>query len=122
MNIISTDKLDMKYVLPFLVPTTALALVLGGMLLMFPKATLHLTLCQPHTVFLDAIIPSITNLVNWLPYLVVVLLLFYRAGWATFLASNLLLTTLIVQPIKHIVHAPRPLTWFAEHYPDISLP
>ena len=47
---------------------------------------------------------------------------FYRAGWATLLASNLLLTTLIVQPIKHIIHAPRPLTWFAENMPDIALP
>jgi membrane-associated phospholipid phosphatase len=90
--------------------------------LLIPKAQLHLQLCQPHTAFLDTIIPLVTNLVDWLPYVTVVLLLFYRAGWAIFLASNLLLSTLIVQPIKHIVHAPRPLTWFAENMPDISLP
>ena len=102
-------------------PTIVLALVLGTTLLVVPKAELHLALCQPHTRFLDVVIPAFTNLVDWLPYLVV-LLLFYRAGWATFLASNLLLSTLFVQPIKHIVHAPRPLTWFAENMPDISLP
>ena len=112
----------MKYLFPFLVPTLVLALILGITLLVIPKAELHLTLCQPHTVFLDSLVPVYTNLVNWLPYLVVLLLLFYRAGWATYLASNLLLSTLIVQPIKHIVHAPRPLTWFAEHMPDVSLP
>ena len=112
----------MKYLFPFLVPTLVLALILGIMLLVLPKAELHLILCQPHTVFLDSLVPVFTNFVNWLPYLVVLLLLFYRAGWATFLASNLLLSTLIVQPIKHIVHAPRPLTWFAEHMPDVSLP
>ena len=112
----------MKYLLPFLVPTFVLALVLGIVLLIIPKAELHLALCQPHTSFLDAVIPAFTNLVDWLPYLVVLLLLFYRAGWATFLASNLLLSTLIVQPIKHIVCAPRPLTWFAENMPDVSLP
>ena len=111
-----------KHVLPFLVPTLVLALVLGIALLITQKAELHLALCQPHTTGLDTIVPIITNLVDWLPYVVVVLLLFYRAGWATFLASNLLLSTIIVQPIKHIVHAPRPLTWFAENMPDVTLP
>ena len=111
-----------KHVLPFLVPTLVLALVLGIALLITPKAELHLALCQPHTTGLDTIIPIITNLVDWIPYLCVILLLFYRAGWATFLASNLLLSTIIVQPIKHIVHAPRPLTWFAENMPDVTLP
>ena len=108
--------------MPFLVPTIVLALVLGTTLLVVPKAELHLTLCQPHTRFWDAVIPAFTNLVDWLPYLVVILLLFYRTGWATFLASNLLLSTFIVQPIKHILCAPRPLTWFAENMPNIRLP
>ena len=111
-----------RHVLPFLVPTIVLALVLGIALLITQKAELHLALCQPHTTVLDTIVPIITNLVDWLPYLCVILLLFYRAGWATFLASNLLLSTVIVQPIKHIVHAPRPLTWFAENMPDVTLP
>ena len=111
-----------KHVLPFLVPTLVLALVLGIALLITPKAELHLALCQPHTTGLDTIVPIITNLVDWLPYLCVILLLFYRVGWATFLASNLLLSTIIVQPIKHIVRAPRPLTWFAENMPDVTLP
>ena len=111
-----------KHLLPFLVPTLVLALVLGIALLITPKAELHLALCQPHTTGLDTIVPIITNLVDWLPYLCVILLLFYRVGWATFLASNLLLSTVIVQPIKHIVCAPRPLTWFAENMPDVTLP
>ena len=111
-----------KHVLPFLVPTIVLALVLGIALLITPKAELHLALCQPHTTGLDTIIPIITNLVDWLPYLCIILLLFYRVGWATFLASNLLLSTVIVQPIKHIVCAPRPLTWFTENMPDVTLP
>ena len=108
--------------MPFLVPTLVLALILAIALLVVPKAEVHLALCQPHTPFLDAIVPVFSDLVDWLPYLCVVLLLFYRAGWATLLASNLLLSTLIVQPIKHLVNAPRPLTWFAENMPDISLP
>ena len=122
MRTTGKNKLEMKFLFPFLVPTLVLALILGITLLVTPKADLHLTLCQPHTVFLDSLVPVFTNLVNWLPYLVVLLLLFYRAGWATFLASNLLLSTFIVQPIKHIIDAPRPLTWFAENMPDVSLP
>ena len=110
-----------KHIFPFLVPTLVLALILAVTLLIVPKAELHLALCQPHTAFLDKVVPLFTNLVDWLPYLVVVLLLFYRAGWSTFLASNLLLTTLIVQPIKHIVHAPRPITWFADNIPEVTL-
>lgn len=108
--------------LPFLIPTSLMLLVLGSLLIAIPKGELHLLFCQPHTQFLDLIIPIVTDFVDWLPYLIVFLLLFYRTGWATFLASNLLLSTIIVQPIKHIVHAPRPLTWFAENMPDVTLP
>ena len=122
MSKTTSNKSHTKYLLPFLVPTIVLALVLGITLLIIPKAELHLILCKHHTPFLDTLAPTFSNLVDWLPYLIVVLLLFYRAGWASFLASNLLLTTLIVQSIKHIVEAPRPLTWFTENYPNISLP
>ena len=108
--------------LAFIIPTSLVLITLGILLLTIPKGELHLLLCQPHTAMLDQIVPVFTNLVDWLPYLSILLLLFYRAGWATFLASNLLLTTLIVQPIKHIVYAPRPLTWFAENMPDVTLP
>ena len=108
--------------LAFIIPTFLVLITLGILLLTIPKGELHLLLCQPHTAMLDQIVPVFTNLVDWLPYLSILLLLFYRAGWATFLASNLLLSTLIVQPIKHIVQAPRPLTWFAENMPDVSLP
>ena len=109
-------------ILPFLIPTLILALSIALLLAIIPKGELHLLLCQPHMPFLDTIVPVFSDLVDWLPYLVVVLLLFYRAGWATFLASNLLFSTLIVQPIKHLVNAPRPLTWFAENMPDVTLP
>lgn len=109
-------------ILPFLIPTLILALCIALLLAIIPKGELHLLLCQPHTPFLNAVVPIFSDLVDWLPYLTIFLLLFYRAGWATFLASNLLLSTLIVQPIKHLVNAPRPLTWFAENMPDVALP
>ena len=109
-------------IMPFLIPTLLLVVGLGVALCFIPKAELHLAICQHHTPFGDTVVPIFSDLVNWLPYVMVVLLLFYRTGWATFLASNLLLSTLIVQPIKHLVNAPRPLTWFAENMPDATLP
>lgn len=111
-----------KNVSPFLIPTCLLLLILGIAMLYVPKGELHLYLCDHHTPFLDAVIPFLSNMVNWLPAVTIVLLLFYRAGWAVFLAGDYLLTTCVVQPIKHLAHAPRPITWFAENMPDIALP
>lgn len=107
---------------PFLLPTLILLIALCTALLAVHKGDLHLWLCNRHTPWLDAIIPTYSDLVNWLPYVTIAALLFYKAGWATFLASDLLLTTIIVQPLKHWVHAPRPLTWFADTMPDTTLP
>lgn len=121
MSLTTTHKSDIKCLLPFLVPTLVLALILGVILMIIPKAELHLSLSQHHTSILDVVVPIFTNLVDWLPYLIVLILLFYHAGWATFLASNLLFSTFIVQPIKHIINAPRPITWFTENHPDINL-
>lgn len=113
---------NIQAILPFLIPTTILGIGIACLLLIYPKNELHLLLCQYHTPFLDTIVPIFSNIVDWLPYVSVVLLLFYRAGWATLMGSNLILTTIIVQTTKHICNAPRPLTWFAENYPDITLP
>ncbi len=107
---------------PFLSCSLILLCLLGIALCFVPKGALHLILCDHHTPFLDAMLPLYSDLVNWLPYVVMVLLLFYRAGWSVFLAADMLLTTVVVQPIKHILRAPRPLTWFAENMPSVSLP
>lgn len=107
---------------PFLIPALLLLTALGVALLCVPKGALHLCLCDHHTPFLDAVLPGYSDLVNWLPYTVIALLLLYRAGWSVFLAGDMLLTTAVVQPIKHLVCAPRPMTWFAENMPDVVLP
>ncbi len=122
MSLAEKDNSSLQHTLPFAVPTLLLLFCLATLLIILPKGELHLLLCQPHTRFLDICMPFYSNLVDWLPYAIVVLLLFYRAGWSVFLASDLLLTTAIVQPIKHIFNAPRPLTWFAAEMPDATLP
>lgn len=122
MSSAEKNSVSLLHILPFAIPTAVVLLVLGIALVVVPKGELHLLLCQPHTAFLDTWMPRYSNLVDWLPYLLIVLLLFYRAGWSVFLAGNMLLTTVIVQTIKHIVNAPRPLTWFATNMPDATLP
>jgi membrane-associated phospholipid phosphatase len=48
--------------------------------------------------------------------------LFGRIGDGVFASAGMALTALTTQIVKHIVNAPRPVTWFAANYPDIQLP
>lgn len=86
------------------------------------KGSLHLYLCDHHTAWADVIMPILSDTCNWLPYLTVVVLLLWRWQAGVFMSGSLILSTIITQSLKHIVRSPRPLTWFAENMPDISLP
>ena len=86
------------------------------------KGTLHLALCDHHTAFLDAVMPVLSNLANWLPYAICAVLLVWRWRIGLFVSGSLVLSSLLAQVLKHLVQAPRPLTWFAEHLPDVTLP
>lgn len=102
----------------WLLTALALSIAIG----MVDKAELHLALCDHHTAWADAIMPVLSDLVNWLPYVVAVAFLIWRWRTGVFMASGLILSTLLVQAVKRLVCAPRPLTWFAENHPDITLP
>jgi len=86
------------------------------------KASLHLMLCDHHTAFGDVLMPILSDTCNWLPYVTAVILLLWRWQAGVFVSGSLILSTIIAQIIKHIVGAPRPLTWFAENMPNITLP
>jgi len=86
------------------------------------KASLHLALCDHHSAWADTVMPVLSDLANWLPYVIAIGLLIGRWRYGLFVTASLLLSTGLAQAIKHIVRAPRPFTWFAEHHPDISLP
>jgi len=98
-------------------------ITLGTALLCIPKGELHLLLCDHHTPFGDIFYRYYTHVAEWLPYVICILiLLFCRVGDAAFAASCQALSALTTQVIKHIVIAPRPLTWFELNYPEIQLP
>ena len=100
-----------------------LLIVLGLALLCVPKGELHLLLCDRHTPTRDIFYRYYTQVAEWFPYIVcVAILLFGRLGDGLFASACQAFAALTTQIIKHILVAPRPLTWFAEHMPDIQLP
>lgn len=97
--------------------------VLGLALLYVPKGELHLLLCDRHTPARDIFYRYYTQVAEWFPYvLCVVLLLFSRIGDGVLATAGLALSALTTQSLKHLINAPRPVTWFAEHMPDVQLP
>ena len=107
----------------FLGLSLILLVVLGLALLYIPQGELHLLLCARHTPARDVFYRYYTRVAEWFPYVVCAgLLLFSRIGEGVFASSAMVLSALTTQLLKHLVNAPRPLTWFAEHMPDVQLP
>lgn len=100
-----------------------LIIALGLALLCIPKGELHLLLCDRHTPARDIFYRYYTQVAEWFPYVVcVAILLFGRLGDGLFASACQAFAALATQVIKHLLVAPRPLTWFAEHMPDVQLP
>lgn len=107
----------------FLTLSLMLVVALGLALLYIPKGELHLLLCDHHTPARDIFFRYYTQVAEWFPYvLCVLLLLFCRIGDGVLAASGLAFSALTTQLFKHIINAPRPLTWFAANMPDVQLP
>lgn len=100
-----------------------LIVALGLALLYIPKGELHLALCDHHTHARDIFFRYYTQVAEWFPYVVcIALLLFSRIGDGIFASVCMIASALTTQILKHLVNAPRPITWFAEHMPDVTLP
>lgn len=82
---------------------------------------MHLWLNPQHTPVLDAFMRSYTLVGEWIPYIVVALLLFYKAGWSVFLLADVALSGLIGQGLKYLFDTDRPLRWFADNMPEVQL-
>lgn len=107
----------------FLGLSLILLVVLGLALIYIPKGELHLLLCDRHTPARDIFYRYYTHLAEWFPYvLCVALLLFGRIGDGVFASSAMIFSALTTQLFKHLINAPRPVSWFAEHMTDLQLP
>ena len=97
--------------------------VLGFALLYLPKGELHQLLCDRHTPARDIFYRYYTHVAEWFPYVVcVAVLLFGRIGNGAFASAAMALSALSTQVFKHLINAPRPVTWFASNLPDVQLP
>ena len=97
--------------------------VLGLALLYIPQGELHLLLCDRHTPARDIFYRYYTQVAEWFPYVVcVILLLFSRIGDGAFASAAMILSALTTQLFKNIINAPRPIKWFELNMPDVQLP
>ncbi len=108
--------------LVFLLLTLATAVAAGYVCLHFDKAVIHLWMNSVHTAALDSFFRYYTVVGEWIPYVVVFLLLFYKAGWSVYMLASLVVSGLLSQRLKYVFDTDRPYRFFAEHYPDVQLP
>ena len=107
----------------FIVLSLILLGVLGLALLYIPQGELHLLLCDRHTPARDIFYRYYTQVAEWFPYVVcVILLLFSRIGDGVFASAAMILSALTTQLFKNIINAPRPIKWFELNMPDVQLP
>ena len=114
----------MKYIKPYLAFWTPYLAFIAGiiyLLLTHTKANLHLWLTSFHTPKLDVFFRFFTEIGGWFPYLLVVLLLFYKLRAAGFVLATQLLSGLAAQIAKKLWAEPRPKLYFNQNFPDVEL-
>ena len=85
------------------------------------KADLHLWLTSFNCPMGDVFFRYFTYVGDWVPYVVIGGLLFYRYRMALFVLVSQLATGLVSVIIKQTWNEPRPILYFKEHYPNIQL-
>ena len=99
-----------------------LLVVVAGLLIAYPKVELHLLLNSCHSDFQDVFFKYYSMLAEWPFYIIALLPLLWKKKEITlFYAICELSTGAVVQIVKHIFFAPRPISVF-ENYPDLVLP
>ncbi len=107
----------------FITLSLILIIALGLALLCIPKGNLHLLLCDRHTHARDIFYRYYTHVAEWFPYIVCLALIFFsRLGEGLCASTAMLGSTLTTQLFKHIIRAPRPVTWFSTNMPEVQLP
>lgn len=109
--------LSVYYIAYLILLTVVLTLLFA-----YPKVELHLLLNANHTSIQDTFFKYYSVLAEW-PFYVLALfpLLWKKKEWTIFYLLSELSGGAVVQILKHLFSAPRPLTVF-ENYPDLVLP
>lgn len=111
----------MKKFWAFYIPYLLFVLILFVLILCSSKADLHLWLTSSNSPVGDVFFHYYTYVGDWLPYLAVVLLLFYKYRMALLILFSQLLSGLISQILKHLFDESRPLLYFNMYFPNVQL-
>ncbi|MHB9140943.1 MAG: phosphatase PAP2 family protein [Paludibacter sp.] len=111
----------MKKYLAFYIPYLIFVLTFVVLLLSNKKADLHLWLTSFNTPIGDVFFHYYTFVGDWIPYLVIAGLLFYRYRMALFVLLSQLTTGLVSIIVKQTWNEPRPILYFKQHFPSVEL-
>ena len=106
----------------FLVPYIIFALGLLLLILFVPKEELHLMMTRHRSPAADWFFRIWTELGGFIPFVIVLIVMFYRYSASLFLLTSQLTGLLIALIVKNIFRSPRPSLYFKEFYPEILLP
>ena len=111
----------MKHYQAFWIPYILFVVILTALILANEQADLHLWFTSHHTPAADLFFRYYTYVGGTVPYIMIVVLLFYRYRIALFLLLTQLLSGLFTQIAKQTWDEPRPLIYFKESFPNIEL-
>ena len=111
----------MKKYPAFFIPYFLFVVTLVGLILFNQKGDLHLWITSFNSPVADVFFHYYTFVGDWVPYVFVAGLLFYRYRIALFILVSQLATGLVSIIIKQTWNEPRPVLYFKEHFPTIQL-
>jgi len=111
----------MKKYLAFYIPYFLFVLTFVVLILCSSKADLHLWLTSFSTPVGDVFFRYYTYVGDWIPYLFIAGLFFYKYRIAFFVLLSQLATGLLSRIIKETWNESRPIAYFKEHFPTVQL-
>jgi membrane-associated phospholipid phosphatase len=111
----------MKRYPAFFIPYFLFVVTLVVLILVNQKGDLHLWMTSFNSSAADVFFHYYTYVGDWIPYVFVAGLLFYRYRIALFILVTQLATGLVSIIIKQTWNEPRPVLYFKEHFPTIQL-
>lgn len=111
----------MKKYLAFYIPYLLFVLTFVVLILGNEKADLHMWLTSFYTPIGDVFFHYYTYVGDWVPYVLIAGLLFYKYRVAFFVLISQLATGLVSQIVKHSWNEPRPILYFKENFPTVHL-
>lgn len=112
---------NLKQYWAFWIPYFLFLVVLSVLIIMNEKAELHLWFNSVHTPFADVFFRYYTQVGEWVPFVVVAGLLFYRYRAALLVMASQVVAGLVTQVFKRIFDIDRPKRFFLEFFPDVQL-